>query len=305
MFATWCGDFETASALIAEESALKEAAGIRMYAPAALLLAAYQGRPTEASPLIAAAVADSAARGEGQGVAVANGSDAILQNGLGQYADAMTAAERAADELYYTNIAGRALAEMVEAAARTGETDVASDALRRLEAATNIGGSDWASGIAARSRALVNEGEVAEQCYTEAIERLGRTPLRTELARARLVYGEWLRRQSRRVDAREQLRAAYDMFTAMGAEGFAERARRELLATGEKVRKRQAETRTDLTPQEDHIARLARDGRTNREIAAELFISAHTVEWHLSKVFTKLGITSRRGLRDALATGNR
>ena len=165
---------------------------------------------------------------------------------------------------------------------------------------TAIEGSDWAKGLEARSRALLSEGHDAEHHYAEAVERLGRTRLRPELARTHLLYGEWLRRELRRGDARHELRAAYDLFAVIGAEAFAERARRELLATGETVRKRQVDTHTELTPQEKHIARLARDGRTNPEIAAELFISARTVEWHLRKVFTKLGITSRMGLHDAL-----
>jgi DNA-binding CsgD family transcriptional regulator len=179
--------------------------------------------------------------------------------------------------------------------ARTGQPERAADALRRLSEQINQG-SDWAAGIDARSRALVAEGQEAEHAYVEAIDRLHRTLLPPELARAHLVYGEWLRRENRRLDAREQLRAAHDRFTAMGAHAFAERSRAELLATGEKVRKRGDATRHDLTPQEEHIARLARDGHTNPEIAAELYLSARTVEWHLRKVFTKLGITSRRGL---------
>jgi DNA-binding CsgD family transcriptional regulator len=155
-------------------------------------------------------------------------------------------------------------------------------------------------GMEARSRALVSEGQQAELCYAEAVERLGRTALRPESARAHLLYGEWLRRENRRLDARHQLRAAYHLFTVIGADAFAERARSELLATGEKVRKREVDTYSQLTPQEEHIVRLARDGRTNPEIAAELFISTRTVEWHLRKVFAKLGITSRRDLHGAL-----
>ena len=160
--------------------------------------------------------------------------------------------------------------------------------------------SDWALGIDARVHALASEGDEAERFYRESIERLSRTRVRVELARSRLLYGEWLRREGRRVDAREQLRVAREALLAMGAEGFAERARHELLATGEKVRKRRDDTRDELTPQEQHIARLARDGLTNPEIGAELFLSPRTVEWHLKKVFTKLGISSRRALRDAL-----
>jgi DNA-binding CsgD family transcriptional regulator len=165
---------------------------------------------------------------------------------------------------------------------------------------TAVGGSDWAAGIEARSKALLSRGQEAEHHYADAVDRLGRTPLRPEFARAHLLYGEWLRRQHRRIDARHQLRDAYDVFTAIGADGFAERARRELVATGEKVRKRDVDTLGVLTPQEEHIARLARDGRTNPQIGAELFLSARTVEWHLRKIFIKLGITSRQGLHEAL-----
>ena len=169
-----------------------------------------------------------------------------------------------------------------------------------------VDGSDWAGGIEARSRALASEGEAAEHSYIEAVERLDRTPFRTELARAHLVYGEWLRREGRRVDAREHLGPAYELFAAMRAEGFAERARRELQATGETVRKRSQDVDThQLTPQEEHIARLARDGRSNAEIGAELFLSVRTVEWHMRKVLTKLGVTSRKGLRDALPSAGR
>jgi ATP/maltotriose-dependent transcriptional regulator MalT len=172
--------------------------------------------------------------------------------------------------------------------------------MRRLEERTRASATDWALGIEARSRALLSEDDVAENLYREAIERLGRTRIRVELVRAQLDYGEWLRRQNRRVDAREQLRPAYDAFASMGAEGFAERARRELLASGEKVRKRLDQTRDELTPQERQIAVLARDGLSNSEIGSRLFISPRTVEWHLRKVFAKLGIKSRMSLRDAL-----
>jgi DNA-binding CsgD family transcriptional regulator len=191
------------------------------------------------------------------------------------------------------------LPELIEAAVRTGQAEIAREALERLSAMTAIEGSDWAKGLEARSRALVSEGQEAEQCYAEAVGRLGRTRLRPELARAHLLYGEWLRRENRRIDARHQLHAAYNLFAAIGAEAFAERARSELLATGEKVRKREVDTQHQLTPQEEHIVRLARDGRTNREIAAELFLSTRTVEWHLRQVFAKLGVTSRRELDKA------
>jgi DNA-binding CsgD family transcriptional regulator len=229
----------------------------------------------------------------------ANWARAILHNGLSQYGEALAAAMHAANDMELPNNTGWALVELTEAAARSGDRELARDSVHRLATHT-IDGADWAGGIEARCRALVSEGHDAEGWYTAAVERLSRTPLRTEVGRAHLLYGEWLRREGRRVDARHHLGTAYELFAAMGAEGFAERARRELLATGEKVRKREVSTLTELTPQEENIGRLARDGRTNAEIGAELFISVRTVEWHLGKVFTKLGITSRRGLKDAL-----
>jgi DNA-binding CsgD family transcriptional regulator len=299
MIATWRGGLEEAAALSAEDDALKEATGVQISPYGAMLLAAYEGRMPDASVLADVTIKDAIARGEGLGVQLAHWTIAVLQNGLGQYEDALEAAEQASDERGLF-ISTWALAELIEAAVRCGRTERAADALARLTAATSIGDADWARATQARARALLAEGDVADALYREAIERLGRTPLRAELARAHLLYGEWLRRENRRVDGREHLRAAYDIFAAMGAEGFADRARHELLATGEQVRKRRDDTRDDLTPQEEHIARLARDGRTNPEIGAELYISARTVEWHLRKVFTKLGITSRRGLHDAL-----
>jgi len=193
-----------------------------------------------------------------------------------------------------------ALPELVEAAARAGDAGLASRALERLTRTTQPFDTDVALGIEARCRALLSDERAADGLYREAIDRLSRTRVRTDLARAHLLYGEWLRRERRRADAREHLRTAYGMFNAMGADGFAERARHELLATGETVRKRTDDTRDDLTPQEEHIARLAVAGRTNPEIGAELFISPRTVEWHLKKVFMKLGISSRKGLADAL-----
>jgi DNA-binding CsgD family transcriptional regulator len=194
-----------------------------------------------------------------------------------------------------------ALPELIEAAARTGDTGIATGALTRLAEFTRAGGTAFGLGVEARSRALLSAGETAENLYREAIERLGRTRLRPELGRAHLLYGEWLRRENRRAAAREQLRTAYDMLAAMGAEAFAERARHELLAAGEIVRRQTAEPDSTLTAQEAHIARLAADGHTNSEIGAQLFLSARTVEWHLRKIFTKLGIGSRRELRTALS----
>ena len=304
VMAIFCGDFEKATALGAEELAVKEVTGARKGSYGALLLAAYEGQPADARRLIAANASDAIDRGEGLGLQHANWAAAVLDNGLGNYADAWPAAEQAAEEKFAPFITPCALSELIEAAARSGQTERAVDAMRRLSA-TTVEGSDWASGLAARSQALLSQGQAAEGCYIEAVERLGRTQLRPDLARAHLLYGEWLRREGRRVDARQQLRSAHDLFAAMGAEAFTERARRELVATGEKVRKRQVDTQTELTPQEEHIARLARDGRTNPEIAAELFLSARTVEWHLHKIFTKLEITSRKGLHDTLAARSR
>ena len=196
-----------------------------------------------------------------------------------------------------------ALAELIEAASRTGQSGLAAGALARLAEATGTGQSDWGQGIYARCRALLLDGEDAEGSYREAVGRLSRTRVRLELARAHLLYGEWLRREGRRADARAQLRTAHDMYAAIGMEAFADRARRELLATGETVRKRTAGTHDQLTPQEAQIARLARAGLSNQEIGAQLFLSARTVEWHLSKVFTKLEISSRRQLQQALPDG--
>ena len=195
------------------------------------------------------------------------------------------------------------LADLIEAAVHSGKPERASGPLARLTEIAEANGTDWSLGFLARSRALVAEREAAEPLYREGIERLGRTRIRVALARTMLVYGEWLRRENRRVDAREQLRAAHEMLTDVGMEAFAERARRELLATGETVRKRTVETLDDLTPQEAQIGRLAADGFTNPEIGAQLFLSPRTVEWHLRKVFGKLGIRSRRQLRTALPEG--
>jgi DNA-binding CsgD family transcriptional regulator len=198
-----------------------------------------------------------------------------------------------------------ALPELIEAAARTGNAPQAAEALARLAEFTQAGGTDFGLGIEARSRALLSGDQAAEDLYREAIGRLGRTRLRPELARSYLLYGEWLRRENRRTDARAQLRTAHEMLTAIGMEAFAERARHELLAVGETMRQPTAEPTSTLSAQEAHIARLAADGRTNPEIAAQLFLSARTVEWHLRKIFTKLGVSSRRQLQAAIADRDR
>jgi DNA-binding CsgD family transcriptional regulator len=238
---------------------------------------------------------DATARGFQRTLRFTHCTTAVLFNGLGRHQEALGAAYRACahDDL---GLSGWALSELVEAAARSDSPGVASDALSRLARRTSASGTDWALGIEARSRALLSEGEVAERLYLEALARLARTRIRVELARAHLLYGEWLRRENRRVDARAELHTAYDMLSSIGIEAFAERARRELLATGEKVRRRVAETREELTAQETQIATLARDGFTNAKIGEQLFISRRTVEYHLSKVFTKLGISSRHEL---------
>jgi DNA-binding CsgD family transcriptional regulator len=289
-----------AISLGAEDDFVKELTGTHIAPYGTMLLVGYQGRPEEALALISATSLDAAARGEGLGVQLASWAKAILHNGRGQYEEALDAAEQARDEDAGPFISAWVLPELIEAANRAGRPQVAADALERLAESIIADEPDWAAGIYARSRALVVAGDLAERCYVEAIERLSRTPLRPEIGRAHLLYGEWLRREGRRIDARHQLRLAYDLFATLGAEGFAERSRRELLATGETVRKRSVDAHHELTPQEEYIARLAREGRTNPQIGSELFISARTVEWHLRKVFTKLGITSRKDLHNVL-----
>ncbi|WP_433379904.1 LuxR C-terminal-related transcriptional regulator [Actinoplanes sp. CA-142083] len=300
---THCGDLEAAAAVVAEHDAVKEATGVRMAAYGARLLAAYQGRPIELTPQMAEVEHEQVERGDGYALQIAALAAAVLDNGAGRYRTAFHAADEVAGA-EDSFLAPFALTELIEAAARSDNMPAAKDALHRLSAYT-LDTSDWAAGITARCQALLGAGEEAERCYDEAIARLSRTRLRPDLARTHLLYGEWLRREGRRLDARRQLQIAYGMITAMGLGAFTDRARRELRATGEKVRKKQITLDNELTPQEEHIARLARDGRTNAEIGAELFVSARTVEWHLRKVFTKLGVSSRRELRDALHNGAR
>jgi DNA-binding CsgD family transcriptional regulator len=286
------GELEQAAALVSEQYTVKEVTGIHMGSYGARLLAAYRGRPAELEALDE----ESAEPSDGYALESASLASAILNNGLCRYVAALAAAQAVGAESWYQQFA---LAEMVEAAQRTGHLDLAHDALMRLTSLV-VPGSDWASGIEARCRALLSTGDDAEHFYAQAITCLGRTPLRMDLARAQLLYGEWLRREQRRAGAREQLRRAHEVFSDAGAEAFSERARVELQATGETVRRRDVTSPHDLTPQEEHIARLARDGRSNPEIGAELFLSPRTVEWHLRKVFAKLNITSRSGLRDKL-----
>jgi DNA-binding CsgD family transcriptional regulator len=297
----FAGELAAAASLVEQVRAVKEATGSNFAPYGALGLAALQGRTGEAGELIEASMSEVVPRGEGLGVTVTRWASAVLGNGLGGFHDALVAARQAAEYPHEPAVANWGLTELIEAAARSGRTELAADAIDRLSKMTRASGTDWALGVEARSRALLSEGDAAERLYREAIERLSRTRVRVELARAHLLYGEWLRRAGRRRDARGHLRTAHEMLTAMGAEAFAERARRELLVTGETVRPHSVETRDELTVQEMQIARLASEGRTNPEIGTELFISPRTVEWHLRNVFTKLDIRSRRELAIALA----
>jgi DNA-binding CsgD family transcriptional regulator len=221
---------------------------------------------------------------------------AVLYNGLGRYDDALAAAMKATEYPEDLAFFMWGLVELIEAAARSGNPELAVDGLRRLSEKTRISRTDWALGVETQSRALVSEHSLVENLFREAIERLERTRVRVALARTHLLYGEWLRRERRRLDAREQLRHAHEMFTEFGMQAFAERARVELEATGEHARKRTVETRDELTPQEAQISRLAAEGATNQEIAAQLFISPSTVDYHLRKAFRKLGVKSRHQL---------
>lgn len=295
------GEFDAASALVEEADAITEATGSATLRYSDLLVAAWRGDEDRTLDLVETALRDVTARGEGRGIGVCHYSTSILYNGLGRYDAALTEADRACqheDPGFY----GFSLSELVEAGARVGALDAAETALSRLDERNRACGTDWALGILARSHALLEEGQAADTLYREAIERLARTRITIHLARAHLVYGEWLRRQKQRSDAREHLRHAYEMLSKFGASAFAERARRELVATGEKIQKRTAETMDALTAQETQIARLAAEGHTNPEIGSQLFISPRTVEYHLHKVFAKLDVSSRRALRSVLRT---
>ena len=294
------GEFAAAASLVEETEAITEATRNDLPPYSALALAGWQGRAAEANQLFQATMNAVAPRGEGMGLSLAHYTSAVLNNGLGRYAAALDAADRASAYPQELGFANWGLVELVEAAARSGDTGRAARAVEQLTWTTRHSGTPWGQGIEARSRALISDGDDAELLYGEAIEQLSRCRGAVALARAHLVYGEWLRRENRRADARVQLRTAYEMFTSMKAEAFTDRARRELLATGETVRRRTEPTRDELTPQERQIAWRAREGRTNPEIGAELFLSPRTVEWHLRKVFTKLGISSRRELHTAL-----
>jgi DNA-binding CsgD family transcriptional regulator len=300
----FCGELSAAASAVADTQSVQEATGINSAPYGALILAAWRGDESEEHQLIESTIREAGARGEGIGLAIAEYARAVLCNGLGQYEKALVAA-RSASEHREVVAENWGLSELIEPAARTGRTDLATQGLNRLAEKARASGTDWALGIEARSRALLSDGATAERLFREGIERLSRTRMRAELARTHLLYGEWLRRTNRRPDARVELEVAHEMFSAMGMEHFAERTRRELLAAGAIAHKRNAETHDDLTAQETQIARLARDGLSNPEIGAQLYLSPRTVEWHLRKVFGKLGISSRRQLRAVLSEDGR
>jgi DNA-binding CsgD family transcriptional regulator len=293
----YAGEFATAATLLEEASSIAAAtdhlAPVRYHS---LFLTIWRGDPADAFPIIEAVAAGGIAKGEGRALGMARWAAALLNNGLGRYEEAFAAA-REACEYVDLGLYGWCLSELVEAAVRSGELEAAAAAVRRLEERAGASGTDFGLGFLASARGLVADDVLADSFFADGIERLERTRMAIHLARAHLRYGEWLRRANRRVDARRHLGTAHEMFTRMGARAFAERTRRELVATGEKVAKQPVGSRDDLTAQETQIARLAGNGLTNQEIGAELFISMHTVEWHLRKVFVKLGITSRRQLR--------
>ncbi len=295
----FCGELSAAASTVAETESVQDATGIGAAPYGALILDAWRGRAEETRDLIETTTREAGARGEGIGLAICEYARAVLCNGAGRYEEALAAASSASEHREVV-VENWGLAELAEAATRCGRTDLAQEAVDRLSHKARATRTDWALGIEARSRALVSEGDDAERGYREAIERLARTRVRVELARAHLLYGEWLRRGNRRVDARAELQHARELFAAMGIAAFAARAGGEQVARGEHSRRRGAEAPDELTAQQGQIAELARDGLSNTEIGARLFLSPRTVEWHLHHVFTKLGISSRRQLADAL-----
>ena len=295
------GQLGAAASLVEEIQRATDTTGSDLAPYGAVGLAALRGREAEAVYLIERTRTEVTARGEGIGLSVLDWAAAVLYNGLGRYEEACSAALRVAARPHDLNPSVWVMTEVIEAAVRAGTPELAADTRRRLTAMTRQSGTDWALGLASRSEALLAEGPPAEELYVEAIERLGRTRIAVDLARAHLLYGEWLRRQRRRIDARVELRVAHDLFSNFGMEAFAERARIELLATGERARERTVDTLDQLTPQEAQVAHLAAQGHTNREIAAQLFISPSTVEYHLSKAFRKLDVKSRTQLAHVIS----
>ncbi|MFG1817606.1 AAA family ATPase [Kribbella sp. NPDC049174] len=293
----FAGEFPAAASLLSEIRTISEATGLGLAPYGAIGLAVLRGRVDEATPLIATTTDEVVARGEGGGLSFTRWADSVLMNSLARYPEALASAQAASADPNDLGVGSWALPELVEAAVRTGQRELAAEGFDRLTELTQATGTDWALGVLARSTALLTTGPEAESGYQEAIERLGRTRVRMELARSHLLYGEWLRRAGRRQDARTHLRTAYDLLAAAGADAFADRARHELAATGEAVDERASRATDTLTAQEAHIAELAGSGLTNAQIGAQMFLSQHTVEWHLRKVFAKLGITSRRQLR--------
>jgi DNA-binding CsgD family transcriptional regulator len=296
----FAGEFAEAASLVAQAESVTEATGSSIAHYGALAPAVFRGQEAHAAHLIQTATDDAGRRGEGAGLSFAQWADAVLGNSLGHYEQALAAAQQASEDSPAVIFANWAPVELIEAAVRSGVPERAADALQRLTGIARACGTDWVLGAEARSRALVSDGEAAEHLYREVIHRFGRAGLQVDLARTHLVHGEWLRRQRRRSDARDQLGRAYEIFDSIGAAAFAERARTELRASGGQARERAVQAPDTLTAQEALIARLAGDGASNPEIAAQLFISPATVAYHLRKVFTKLGVSSRSQLSPAL-----
>ncbi|HEY8626164.1 MAG TPA: LuxR C-terminal-related transcriptional regulator, partial [Solirubrobacteraceae bacterium] len=289
----FAGELTIAASMIEEVQVAMEATAINLAPYGALGLAALRGLEAEASAVIETSEKQVVLRGEGIGITVIEWASALLYNSLGRYKKALAAAQRASEYPADIGSATWGVVELVEASARSGMPELAAAAHRRLSETTRVSGTEWALGVEARSGALLSEGADAERLYRESIERLGQTRVRVDLARGHLLYGEWLRGENRRVDARAQLRTAHELFASMGAGAFAGRARRALVATGETLRRSTIQRQVELTAQELLIARLARDGLTNPEIGIRLFISPRTVKYHLRKIFSKLDIGSR------------
>jgi DNA-binding CsgD family transcriptional regulator len=296
----FAGELSQAAALVEEVAAVTEVTGTSIGPYGALALGAFRGRVSDTSELIEDATKEVVRRGEGEGLTFIQWATAVLYNGLGRYEEALAASQLAGEDSRAVWFSTWGLVELIEAATRSGKAELAAEALERLlervSEITTGDRTDWALGVESRSRALLSAGEAAENLYRQAIEVLGRTRVRVEVARAHLLYGEWLRRERRRLEARKELRTAHQLFTEFGMEAFAERTRVELVATGERARKRTVETLYELTPQESQVSRLAAEGATNQQIAAQLFISSSTVEYHLAKAFRKLGVRSRTQL---------